>query len=289
MKYVFLINSFSNKNEAVGLSRKISTICENLGMDYKIEVNSEKRSTEDILAGYKDRHDIIFAIGGDGTINRVLNSIAETDNVLGIIPNGTGNDLYRSISSEFKEVINDADLIKINDRYFVNVACFGIDADIANNNDIVHSKIIPKSQRYNISLLYNFLKYKNREMTVYINDQVIRGEFGTIAVCNGEYYGGGYHIGYTSKLNDGLLDVYLAENLNKVNMAKLILSMKTGAHESSKSIQKLQTDHLVIESPVPIKSNIDGEELESDKFDIQVAKKKLVIYHDDYLVKRILN
>jgi diacylglycerol kinase family enzyme len=48
-------------------------------------------------------------------VNRVLNGIAGTDNILGIIPLGSGNDFYRSVEKDLKEYYNTCDLIKIND------------------------------------------------------------------------------------------------------------------------------------------------------------------------------
>ena len=55
------------------------------------------------------------------------------------------------------------DVAQINDKYFINIACFGIDADVGNNTKIIKNKLIPIKQRYNASLIYTFFKYKNKE------------------------------------------------------------------------------------------------------------------------------
>ena len=288
MKHVFLLNSFSLKTKTNQIKQIIEEVCTKRELDYIIEQNSEEISTEDILNKYKDTKNIIIAIGGDGTINRVLNGIANTPNILGYIPYGTGNDFYRVNRELLTEEINKIDLVRINEKYFINTACFGIDADIANSDEIVHSKIIPKKQRYNISLIYHFFKYKAKQMTVDVHSDVTKGEFTTVIVCNGRYYGGGYKVAPHSSLTDGLVDVYLVRKTSKANMAKVIMSMKSGAHERAKIVRKLQTDKLTITSPVPICSNIDGEQLTANEFDIELIPKGIEVYYNQPLIDEIL-
>lgn len=289
MKYVFLVNSFSLGNKTEEIIRRINLTCKELNYDnYVIEINSENESTEDVLKRYSTSSNVIFAIGGDGTINRVLNGIVNTRNILGFIPYGTGNDFYHYVNDNNLEGYNSVDLIRINDKFFINVACFGIDADIANQSEIIHSKIIPKSQRYNIGVLYNFLKYKAKHMKVYIGSEVIENDFTTVVVCNAKYYGGGYKIGPSSNISDGKIEVYTVKRLPKLKMGKLILSTKTGSHEKDTiNIRKDITKRLLITSDSEISCNIDGEELTSNSFDIEVIPKGIEIYVDQKLIEGI--
>ena len=279
MKYIFLLNRFSLKDKLDFVKDKIIKTCLELGIKYVIEINNDDVSTEDIVKSYKGKKVILCAVGGDGIINRVLNAMDLKNNTLSFIPYGTGNDFYKSVLLEFSDGINLCDLVRINEKYFINTLCFGIDADIANNSDIVHSKWIPKSQRYNASLLVNFIKYKNRHMKVYIDDKVMDDYFNTIVVCNGKYYGGGYRIGYNSLLSDDYIDVYLVPNVPKIIMAGLILGMNKGKHERSKKVIKYHTKKLIIESDKDITSNIDGEEYTNNKFEIEVTGKIEILYN----------
>lgn len=283
MKYIFVINSFTLKDEINEVIHKIKDFCVKNNMEFEVEINNEDNSTEDIVKKYKKCGYTIVAVGGDGMINRVLNALVGTNNTLGFIPCGTGNDFYRSVSKEMKNEIEECDVIKINDRYFINVACFGIDADVANNKGLIKSKIIPKSQRYNVSVINSFLKYEPRHFILKINNEEIEGDFATVAVCNGGYYGSGYNISPNFKLNNGLIDVYAVEDDNKFNIMKMILSMKKGKHEKYKKVHKFQTNRLTIISNKEINSNIDGEELESKKFNIEV-KGKIKIYINKELI-----
>lgn len=287
MKYIFVINRFTIGDRLDNLIRRIEKASKKFNLDYIIEINNKDYSTEDILDKYKAGKNVIMAVGGDGMINRVLNEIVNTKNILGFIPYGTGNDLYKTALRSLDELTK-CDIVKINDKYFINVACFGIDADVANNNDYMKSKYIPKNLKYIISLINTFFNYKNRSMKLSINDEIIEDKFATIAVCNASFYGNGFMIGPKSSITDGLLDVYYARNLNKWDMLKLILKMKNGKHENSKHIRKIQTNKLTIESLNNIKCNIDGELLDNNKFNIELIKNGITLYFNENLIKEII-
>ena len=289
MKYIFILNSFTLKSELEKVKRKIKDYCTVENMDYIIECNSEEISTEEILEKYKKQKNIILAVGGDGTVNRILNSIAGTENIIGIIPLGSGNDFYKSVSKDLKEYYNSCDLVKINDRYFINVACFGIDAEVAYNKNSVKSRLIPKGQRYNVALLKTFLKYKCRDFEIKIDDETFKDIYTTVAVCNGMYYGNGYKISPTSNPTNGLLDIYLVDKVSKPRMAKLIMKMKDGNHLNEPDIHHYQASKVKIKSPIKITANIDGEDLTAKEFNIEVKKDGILLYYDksliDYLTK----
>jgi YegS/Rv2252/BmrU family lipid kinase len=287
MKYIFILNSFTLKNDIDKIKKKIEDYCNKENMEYIIEVNSEDLDTEDIVAKYKEQKNILLAVGGDGMVNRVLNGIAGTDNILGIIPLGSGNDFYKSVEKDLKEYYNSCDLIKINNKYFINVACFGIDADVGNNKVKVTSKLIPKSQRYNVALLKTFSQYKCRQLEIDINGEKLSGEYTTVAVCNGMYYGNGYKISPTSNPTNGLLDIYVVDKVNKIKMAKLILKMKDGNHLNEKEIHHYQTQKISIKSPESFVANVDGEEMFDRKFEMEVIKDGIMLYYDKSLIESI--
>ncbi len=288
MKYVFLINSFSLKDKTLEMIKKVDSVCQKRKLEYVIESNSLELSTEDILKKYQNQECVIMAMGGDGIINRVVNGIANTKNILGFIPLGTGNDFYKTNKEDLEPGVNKVDLVRINDKYFINITCFGIDADIANESDIIHSKIIPKSQRYNAGILYHFFKYKARELEIIVDGKTYSNYYTTVAVCNGKYYGGGYKVGTNSSLVDGKVDVYMVEKMAKINMARLILGMNEGKHEKSKKLKKVSTDKLIIKSPKEITCNMDGEELTAKEFEIEVIPGGLEVYYDQDLINEFL-
>ena len=104
MKHVFILNSFSN-NKVNSMVNRIKDVCNKLDIDYTIEINNSDKSTEDIVKYYKNKKVILLPVGGDGMINRVVNSMDLKKNILGFIPFGTGNDFYKSCLEEFENGI----------------------------------------------------------------------------------------------------------------------------------------------------------------------------------------
>ena len=139
LHYVYLINRFQLHNKSNAMMEKLRKVSEELGRDYEFVVNDTPEQAHKALAGFRDKDYVITAIGGDGSINHVLNAIVGTRNILAFIPHGTGNDFYRTCIESLENGIHEVDLIRVNDRYCINVACFGIDADIA-NDDILKMK-----------------------------------------------------------------------------------------------------------------------------------------------------
>lgn len=275
MKYIYLVNRFVYKEKTDKLVNHLKEVSKQFNRDYEIVINDDIKEAKENARKFKDDKYIITSIGGDGSINLLLNDIVKTNNILAYIPMGTGNDFYRSNLEDLQNGIHDVDVVKINDYYFINVACFGIDADIANDDNFIHNKFIPKSMRYNASVVYHFLTYKPKNISVIINDQTIKQNVTTVVVANAKYYGGGYNVAPNSKIDDGLLEVYIVDELNKIKMANIILSMKNAKHLKNPALQSFTAKKLTILSDQPIKANIDGEDISANQFDIEIMPKAI--------------
>lgn len=287
MNYIFIINSFSLKKDIDKIKNKLINACEKLNLNYEIEINSDSNPTEKIVKKYHDSHSIIVCLGGDGTINRTLNSIIGTSNVLGYVPLGTGNDFYKTNRETLKNGINEVDLIKINNKYFLNTACFGIDADIG-AEEIVHSSIIPKSQRYSLATIKNIVKFKGKQFKIYINGKEYKDDYTTIVIANGKYYGGGFMVAPSALLDDGIVEVYLAKRMPKLRMIKLFRDLKNGNHEKDKYVTKIRTTEVRIESLNETECLIDGEVLKNKKFNVKVIPKGIKIFYNENLIGELL-
>lgn len=288
MKHVFLINSFTVKKRLEEIKGKIISYAKDHEIDYVIEVNSKTTTTEEILEKYKDGRNLVIVFGGDGIVNRTVNVLAGTDNKLMLIPYGTGNDFYKTVKKELKPGLNKIDVVRINDKYFVNTACFGIDADVANTKDRILTDLIPRQLKYYLALIYVFFIYKCRPLKIKVSNKEFENKYTTIAICNGSYYGGSFNIGPKSSILDNKLEIYLVNKLNRFSMMNLILKMKKGKHEKDSRVEKIIDNKLTITSPKPISANIDGEELISDKFDIEIISKGMNIYYDEEMLERLI-
>ena len=242
----------------------------------------------DIVKEYKNEENVIYVVGGDGTLTRTIPGIIGTKNKLAIIPSGSGNDTYKAIKTlPYGE--NIIDLGKINNTYFINVACAGLDAEVANNIDKLRNTKIPTKHLYTASIIYTFLNYKFNKAIFKTNIKNISAKYSTISICNGAYYGGGYKIAPKSQLTDGLLDVYFIDKMSRFRIIKLLLKLKNGKHEGKKKVHKFRTNHVEIEIEKEITFNVDGERLTDKKFVIDIIPKAITVYNDNDFVNELLN
>ena len=287
MKYIFIVNAFAGRGKSLRVAQNIKKVCLENKIDYEIIYTNKPGEATTITKKYKDSKCVIFSVGGDGTLNEVLNGIVGSDNLLGVIPTGSGNDFYKTLEKiyDLKPCI---DIGKINDRYFINLACFGVDAEVAKNTEIMKRKNVPASQIYNASIIYTFFAYKFKEVELIINDIIRKDKFTVVAVCNGQYYGGGYQMAPDASLTDNNFDIYYIDKIKKLEMPNLLMKVKNGVHEQLKIVHKVLSDRIIIQSANDIICNIDGETLINKKFEIQLIKEGVTLFNDKNLVDRIL-
>ena len=213
--------------------------------------------------------------------------IVGTKNKLGIIPSGSGNDTYKAIKSLPKGE-NIIDLGKINETYFINVACTGLDAEVGNNIDLLRNTFIPTSQLYNASIVYTFIKFKFKKVIFITKIKNISAKYSIISICNGMYYGGGFKIAPKSQLTDGLLDIYYVEKMNRFKIIPLLLKLKKGKHEGKRRVHKFRTNHIELEIEKEVTFNVDGEKLTDSKFIIDIIPKAITVYNDNEFIEQII-
>ena len=288
MKYIYFINRFNLKEKTDAMAEKLKKLCQKYDRDYEILINDTAEEAISSMDQFKDTEYVITGIGGDGSINILLNSLIGTKNILSFIPYGTGNDFYRFCKENYEDGIRDVDIVRINDSYFINVACFGIDADIANDDNFIHNSRIPSSMRYNAGVVYYFLTYSPRKLKVEANDEVIEKEITTVVVSNAQYYGGGYRVSPYGNIEDGKLEVLIADKLSKIPMAKVILSMKDAGHLKNPAVSSYTAEKVIISSDEEFSCNIDGEALKAKRFEIEVIPKGFRIDYQGKFIEEFL-
>ena len=97
MKYIFIVNPESAKGNAMKIIGNIEKICKQRKIEYEVCYTLAQGDATRLTQSYKEEKNIIYAVGGDGTLSEVLNGVIGTKNKLGIIPAGSGNDFYRTI------------------------------------------------------------------------------------------------------------------------------------------------------------------------------------------------
>ena len=115
---------------------------------------------------------------------------------------------------------------------------------------------------------------------------MIKKECVTVVAANGRYYGGGYQVSPDSRIDDGLLEMYIVDQMDRFRMARLILSIKNGGHLHHPALRRMQIKKAVISAPRPFRANIDGEPLLSDRFALEVIPRGIRLEYNREFIDR---
>lgn len=288
MKYIFIVNPESAKGNAMKIIGNIEKVCKQEHIEYEVCYTLAQGDATRLAQSYKDDENIIYAVGGDGTLSEVLNGVIGTKNKIGIIPAGSGNDFYRTVKELAKAEI-ESDVGVVNGKYFLNIACVGIDAEVANNVPLMKKKNIKVKNLYTASILYTFTHFKFKQIHFKSQEKDEKGNFTILSICNGRYYGGGYNISPKASLEDNYFDVYYINKLRLPSIINLLLKLKKGKLEQDKRTNHFKTNNITVTSEEPIRFNVDGETIENTKFEIKIIPKAIKIYHNAELESKFLS
>ena len=220
-KILFIINPISGLGKQKRIEKWIDE-----GLDKSKFVSSivhtthAGHATELSLKALEDGVDIIVAVGGDGTVNEVGQTLINSSAALGIIPTGSGNGLSRHLKIPFNftkaiNVINRGNVRKIdtatvNDKVFLSVAGVGYDAFVAR-------KFSKAPKRGFISyfriITAEYPKYTPKKYELEIDGKKIKRRAILVTFANSNQFGNNASIDPGARIDDGYIDVCIVRRI----------------------------------------------------------------------------
>jgi len=282
VKHLFIINPKAGKGRTLGLIPEIKSAFSKLDEDYIIEVTEYPGHASIISKEYTSKGIYrVYAVGGDGTLNEVLNGMVNSSSFLGVIPCGSGNDFVKSIYGEksnkvfVNQIINGnikkIDLGKIENRYFLNISSVGIDAEVVSNAlDFKKIPFISGTLAYLISAITTILNYCSKKVELIIDGERINIDLTLFAVANGRYYGGGMKVAPLADLKDGYFDLCLVSKISRLKMLLFFPKLIKGTHYKIDEVKFLKGKNIKLKAEREISINIDGELIKSDRVEFSI-------------------
>jgi YegS/Rv2252/BmrU family lipid kinase len=249
----------------------------------------------------------IVAIGGDGTVNEIVNGIfiqkkaPATDISLAVIAVGTGNDWVRmfGIPKTYQEsiraivleqtILQDVGLISFyetkvkHQRYMANVAGMGFDAMVNRIFNRMKEEGRNGKWLYLISVAKTLLGYKSKKFNIKIDGKTILHNVDVFSanVGIGKYNGGGMLQLPNAEIDDGLFDITVIKKMNKLKIIRHFKKLFNGKIYKLSNVLPLQGKRIEIisnpESPV----EIDGEALGYCPFVFELIPQSISVVVDE--------
>jgi diacylglycerol kinase (ATP) len=270
------------------IARRLSDVTGNLTVALTQGPMDAARLTSHAL---RDGFGRVVAVGGDGTINEVVNGFFSNGIAINpeaefaLLNTGTGGDFRKTfdIDAGF-----DASLARIAEgnvrridvghlsyltddgqtgrRHFANIASFGMSGDVMHRvNRATQIKRWTGRFAFTWGSLVSMLKYKAKPVRLKVDnvfDDVV--SVSTCAVCNGQFFGGGMRVAPDASPDDGMLDVIVIGDAPKKDIMRSMNQIYTGAHINNPNVKVLR-GRSVIATPVeatagePVFLEVDGE------------------------------
>lgn len=278
-----------NGQGAFAVSEAVRLLAPPIGIDgFEATLTCGPSHARSLAAEAGDR-DTVIALGGDGTVNEVVNGLMDLPEdarpTLGIIPVGSGNDYARSLRMSahvdracgqlLEATPRPVDLGQVNGRWFVETLSFGVDAAIALDTLSRRKENGHSGTRLYVESAFSQLVH---HLDTWPYDAVLEDSVSvqdaalTFAVQVGPTYGGGFMICPEARIDDGLLDVCIAHPPLSLPRALLTFGkVRFGKHTGHGQMEFHRVRRLQVSFDGTPPAQIDGEPIEATSFDISSA------------------
>lgn len=293
--FAVIVNPKAAGGKAIKKLPEISAAASSVAPEYMLHVTS---SIEDARLQAREFSNLgierIVAVGGDGTFNEVANGILESGArpALGIVPAGTGCDLPRTLgvptsiaeslvfalTSEARPM--DVGLAKTTtvERHFLNVAGMGFDAKVADRAQ--RTKLLSGKKAYIAALARSLTDFGYIDVHIEINGQEIATKAVFVSIANAQYLAGGFHFAPMARIDDGLLDLAIIDDISLPGFIKAVPSVMRGKHLSNPHWSHYTTTKVKVTATTPALVQLDGEIVGTSPAEFSIVPKAIdVVAH----------
>ena len=266
----------------------IETWLPSSGLPYEVAFTTQPfHATEIAQRAVLESRPVVVAVGGDGTLNEVVNGFFRngaplpTASKLAMVPLGSGGDFRRTlrIPLDPKQAIDvlktglvrrlDAGCVTYQTadggtalRHFINIADAGLGGEVVYRVNRGSKRL--GSQTYAVGSALSILSYSNKPMTVIVDGQTHElAKAQQVIVANCQYFGGGMRVAPRAVPDDGRLDVVIAGDLGMWENLRGLSEIRKGTHLDSGHHPKIShalASRVEVSSPELVRVDADGEQ-----------------------------
>ena len=295
MKLLYLNNPAAGHKNGMKIYPKILKYLEKCGVDFdNFQTEYAGHGTEIIKSADLNKYDAIAVSGGDGTVYEALNGYfnngSERRIPFGVIPIGRGNALARDLGlfpPSYSEAIDTivkgktkmVDVGKFTTEgktlYFLNILGFGFVTDVGQTATKI--KFLGNLS-YLMGVFYQTATLKSYKLKIELDGKVLERDNIFVEISNSRYTGKDFLMAPDAKIDDGFLDVTIANKLTRRRLLIALPKIFTGKHVFMKEIDSIQAKHIKIETD-PLKLlTPDGQLLGTTPIEVECLKQAIEVF-----------
>lgn len=276
------------------VSENLTQLCDELTIKLSKE-EGQIRSYCKTLSAIKNEHayDVIFILGGDGTLNELINGVVENNLQIpiGVLPGGTFNDFTKTLNLSQKPMqasqdllssqIKSFDVLDVNGTYALNFAGIGLMVQNAENVESNQKELLGKFS-YIFSTIQTVANPEIYQYELTADNETYSGETLMILIANGQHVGGSRIPLEDLSPNDGKMNIFIfdKQNFSIINdFFKIKDSMNW--NEISDSIQHISCELATLSTDPSAKLDIDGEILFETPVEIKILRDQVKLFYVD--------
>lgn len=303
-EWLAIMNPFSGGGISEEKWKNVVQSLRNNGFDVQFFFTTdEKLIIEKTKKFIEDGSENIIVLGGDGTINEVINGIMLQKRIppsqihLGVIPIGTANDWIKTLQipndltaainiiKAGKTIMHDVGWAtyfvdsKEEKRFFINAAGTGLDSVVVEKTNQQKNRVKSSAIAYFMNLLKAFIQYIGPIVEVETDQGLkLTGKMVDFAVGNGRYIGGGMLPFPKANPTDGLLEGLFIKNITKLKMIFCFSKLYKGNLDTVKEVVYFKAKEIKLVSKEPIFLETDGETLGFAPFTFGIVPQAVTVY-----------
>ena len=287
MKHIFLYNPAAGQGDTRTL---LEAAARREGCEFYVTRGPRDATAyiEKQIAAEPNERLCFVACGGDGTINEVASGVAGHENAcFTVYPCGSGNDFVKVYGGRERFLDLDAllaaepspiDILKVDDRWCINVFSFGFDTSVLKTMNTVKRKPLMGGKRaYYVGIVDALMKSMKTGCSITVDHEpFFSGDILLCTFANAQYVGGSFKCAPRAEVDDGLIEVCLVKPISRLSFVKLIGSYTNGTHLDDPRMKDIvkytRAKSLTVGSArglLPV--SLDGEVIERKRFTVEVV------------------
>lgn len=300
-KYLYIVNPTSGKGRGKKALSIVSNYCNKEKINHTIIETKYPLHAKEIIENEMNNYSHIISVGGDGTLNEIVNGINNWDDIiLAVLPVGSGNDFSRNlgmnhnildsmsiIHNSAKSKISKVDIGNIiftedgsdtkKVHKFINSLGIGFDAYVGFLNQ--NNKYLSGIFSYIFSVVRALFNYRMIELDIKYGDNRIIGERLMMSIGNGITSGGGFYLNPHALIDDGLLDLSVFDTVTRRRLLTALPLALVNKTDKIPEAKQFVTEKVELKLKTPYYTHCDGEII-SDKLnsaEITIEKQVLSV------------